>query len=149
MASSLSREEIRKVSICQYIGIPLGTLVFLPFRMGIAVYILRIQGNTAKRRRLFLYTNMALFLFVTLITVVVQLVQCNPINAYWDAGLLHPGTDLCLARRGLRHLSIVFGTISAYIDLLLVVYPISLFWGLQIGLHKRVTLCALFGMGIM
>ncbi|KAL8831346.1 MAG: hypothetical protein Q9170_005339 [Blastenia crenularia] len=115
-------------------------------RLAVIAYLTTIQGPThPKAKRGFLGTLAMLQLSSIVVLVAIILAQCAPLEKLWNERL--PGT--CNGRIRNRNFAFFQGGLSALTDILLVVYPMVLFWSLQLKTTKKVALSALFGCGIL
>jgi hypothetical protein len=80
------------------------------------------------------------FLFASIFTIVFQ---CRPVQAAWDFTILE---RKCITFPYFLYASGVIGLIT---DFVLVVFPIPLFWKLQLPMRQKLILTFLFGVGSM
>ncbi|KAF1973570.1 hypothetical protein BU23DRAFT_417880, partial [Bimuria novae-zelandiae CBS 107.79] len=75
-------------------------------------------------------------------SVTTVLLQCRPLDALWDASKV-PGAK-CI-----RIVDFYYANAALNIttDVLILLLPIRVLWGLHMPLRQRLSLCALFGMG--
>ena len=73
------------------------------------------------------------------------LFQCKPIHALWD----HRVKGHCDGVNGWNlDVAFVQGSWCAATDLILALYPITIFWNLQMRLRIKIGICVLLGLGV-
>ncbi|CAF9939679.1 hypothetical protein IMSHALPRED_001592 [Imshaugia aleurites] len=71
--------------------------------------------------------------------------QCSPMPKLWNEEI--PGT--CNGRTRNVYMAYLDGSLSAFSNLFLSLYPTLIFWNLQMRTSKKVALCLLFGTGVV
>ena len=135
-------------------------------KLPVISYLAMIHGPSHARLKLSLLWTLGAVQFIgTMIIIVFIFTQCTPIAKLWDEKL--PGncngearnqtwaygqaSELALStNESPRHGISKFMTgLSAFTDFVLAIYPVCIFWSLQIATAKKVVLSALFGCGIL
>ncbi|MCJ1277470.1 hypothetical protein MMC21_005283 [Puttea exsequens] len=114
-------------------------------KIAIIAFLLRIQEGTHKYKGWFLHfvgwSNMVL----NIIQVILILLQCSPTPKLWNNNL--PGT--CEHRIRTNKAGYFRGSYSALGDLILAIYPIVVFWNLQMSKKLKIGLCLLMSGGVI
>ncbi|KAF6217987.1 hypothetical protein HO133_006399 [Letharia lupina] len=71
--------------------------------------------------------------------------QCSPMTKLWNVEI--PGT--CNGRARNVYMAYLDGSLSAFSNLCISLYPTLIFWNLQMKTTKKVVLCLLFGTGVI
>ncbi|KAI9730960.1 MAG: hypothetical protein M1818_008035 [Claussenomyces sp. TS43310] len=115
-------------------------------KIAIIVFILQIEGSSVKgRRKYILYIFAVSNIIINIIILPIIWCQCSPTAKVWNNSL--PGN--CAGRKRNELYGYFQGSYGAALDLALALYPIFIFWNLQLRLHIKVGLMALFGFGIV
>jgi len=127
----------------------------------IIAFILELQGNAVQPRQKWFLGSLAVCNFIlSLASLPVIWTQCFPVNKLWDNNI----NGYCRARPNLIYSycegsknfhrlacigywrAVAFG---ALLDFILALYPVTIFWKLQLPLHRKFGLSMLFGVGIL
>ncbi|KAI9928633.1 hypothetical protein MW887_001848 [Aspergillus wentii] len=115
-------------------------------KVTIVAFLLHIQGYQTRPRTILLWFIAITGLVINIIAAVLVMVQCFPIQKLFDPSI--PGR--CPGRKTLQVFGYVQGAVSALYDIMLAVYPISIFWGVQMfSTSTKIGLCMLMGFGIV
>ncbi|KAI1277557.1 integral membrane protein [Xylaria sp. FL0933] len=95
-------------------------------------------------QRRFLWGVIALQFFVDVGTVIISFIQCRPIEGFWDTRVKAD----CWSPHVQQSVGFAQGSICSVVDLILAIFPASLFWNLNMKLGRRISLSALMGLGI-
>ncbi|KXL44959.1 hypothetical protein M433DRAFT_67749, partial [Acidomyces richmondensis BFW] len=107
--------------------------------------LLRIQGQTHRRGAWFLHFIWASNMAINVAQVVLLLYQCEPVAKLWDDNL----QGVCDGRTRAEYSGFFQGSWSAASDLVLAIYPITVFWNLKVSWKRKFGLCALMGGGVL
>nr|POE49049.1 hypothetical protein CFP56_32201 [Quercus suber] len=135
-------------------------------KTSIALLFPRILERTSLRRKYVLYAHVILLWIITIVTMGVELGSCRPTRALWTPALILSGEAKCLSPEPNYIMTMVFcgknvaihvqkpGThnsiaYSAYLDFFLAAFPISFIYNLRTSIQRRISLCALLGLGVI
>ncbi|KAF3767312.1 hypothetical protein M406DRAFT_252473 [Cryphonectria parasitica EP155] len=113
-------------------------------RISYAYLLLNIVTPTKGRRR-FLWTIIAVQFVVDVGTVIISMSQCQPIQRFWDHNIVGTCWDVHIQ----EYTGFFQGSVCSLVDLLLAVFPASLFWNLNMGRKQKVILSCMMGLGIL
>lgn len=108
--------------------------------MTVCEFLKRVTGLTWRRSTLFFIRFINIFLFSTLVAVVIAtLAECQPFNHYWQV-IPDPGPT---CRTGYVNL-ITMGTCDVITDLLLIAFPVPIIILATMPLKRKLALVVLF-----
>lgn len=128
--------------IAIYIGLP--AMAFAKF--SIIALLLNVQGPHAIKRAVVLWFIGFLIMSTSIIQIPLIIWGCDPIARLWDITL--PG-NCDLQRNVTVNFGILQGSISAFTDVVLALWPISIVWHLNTSMRVKVGFCALMAVGIL
>lgn len=109
----------------------------------ISILHLYIQIFRNKVFRVFSYAIMGLSMAYWLMVVLEAFVVCRPFAYSWNkaipGGTCHHQQDVFLSA----------GIMNLIIDVMIIVLPMPMLWGLQMRLAKKVALTGIFGLGAL
>ncbi|RAL62731.1 hypothetical protein DID88_004574 [Monilinia fructigena] len=140
----LNSLQIAEATKWSYLAQPIGILAAAIGRLSVAYLLVSILPRHQKGQRIFLYGIGYSHVLMTFGMVIFIYAQCQPINAYWNREL-----GSCLDPSGRRYFGYFLGSYCSFIDLILALFPISIFWNLQLKLGLKVFLCIIMGLGIV
>lgn len=112
-------------------------------KISICLFLLRLSvGN---KWRTVLHLLIALIVLTHIPLLVLFVVQCQPVNAYWDSSIQD---GHCWSKDTVEIIIIAQGVISVVTDLVGAAFPVLLFWNAKLAGRTKVALCALMGLGI-
>ncbi|KAK3641027.1 hypothetical protein LTR56_008415 [Elasticomyces elasticus] len=114
-------------------------------KIAIVSFLLMIQGSTYPRMRYFLHFVWVTNLLLSVNQVILITQQCKPMPKFWDDTIV--GT--CDLRATVSKIGFLQGSVGAASDLALALYPMYIYWHLQLPLKIKIGLCALTGGGII
>ncbi|KAI0384613.1 hypothetical protein F5Y04DRAFT_277339 [Hypomontagnella monticulosa] len=97
-----------------------------------------------RTRQAFLWTIIAIQFVVDVAMVCISFVQCRPITGWWD----HNVDADCWSPTVQQNAAFFQGSVCSLVDLILAVFPASLFWNLQMHWRQKVFLSLIMGLGI-
>ncbi|KAI0480022.1 integral membrane protein [Xylaria cf. heliscus] len=97
-----------------------------------------------KNRRRFLWGIIGLQFLVDVGTVIISFSQCTPIEGFWDTTI----KATCWPPYVQQYTGFVQGSICSAVDLILAIFPASLFWNLNMEWKQKASLSALMGLGV-
>ncbi|KAH0423208.1 CFEM domain-containing protein [Colletotrichum camelliae] len=112
-------------------------------KISVLIFYLRIFPNKSFRRATYatityIITSMTVILFL-------QIFQCTPINFNWDGWKRDFGTYRCL---DLHRLVNIAGGLSISHDLIILVLPLPLLWGLNTSKRSKIGISFMFSLGV-
>ncbi|KAF7542593.1 hypothetical protein G7Z17_g11440 [Cylindrodendrum hubeiense] len=140
---TLELEEKQNAIFYTILGFPFGIFAFGLPKLAVAALLIRIM-NPKKIHRIILWTLPSLCMGGLLGCVVILFGQCRPVQSQWTFSI----TDkTCWSPYVLVDFAIFAGSLSAFTDLYLAVYPAVVLWSLQLNLRKKVALSVALGVG--
>ncbi|KAI1262690.1 integral membrane protein [Xylariaceae sp. FL1019] len=113
-------------------------------RISFAFLLLGITPPT-RGRRVFLWSIIAFQFLGDLSAVIVTYSQCRPLTAYWD-----PRVDGdCWPPTYQQYTGFTQGSIAATVDVILALYPASLFLNLNMKRSQKLYLSSIMGLGLI
>lgn len=143
---SLSHDQNNLVQTYIWQAQPLQLLANTTGKISIAALLVTLHGpKHAKARKIFVWSTIALQVIFMSASLGLIYSQCTPSQKLWRPDV--PGT--CNHRDRNRNFGYVQGSVSSLVDVALAIYPILLFWNLQIELAKKLSLSLLFAFGLV
>ena len=125
-----------------YVGSAFYGMAMFFIKVAILLNIIEIfwlDETLSRACRILLWANGIFYIIFTFL----QIFSCRPINKSWDVFITH-GT--CL---NTRLITLVAGAINTVSDLLILILPQRLIWGLQSPLRKKLAVSGLFSLGLL
>ncbi|KAF2009489.1 hypothetical protein BU24DRAFT_497104 [Aaosphaeria arxii CBS 175.79] len=116
-------------------------------KVAVSFLIIRLLNRASIWRRYSLYFASALTVANTIIMIVLTFAQCSTPAALWDQELKE--RTKCWNPQVQSSFSIYGAAVHTAMDFFLAGLPITLVWGLQTDLRKKIALCALLGCGAL
>ncbi|KAF6791411.1 integral membrane protein [Colletotrichum sojae] len=139
---TLSLEQKQQAIFWTMVGFPAGVMSFGLPKAAVVALLTRIL-NPCPWHRNFLW-GMALFTLLSLtINMVCLFIHCQPTNSLWDFSV--KGT--CWDKWVLVSIAIYTGSLGAFVDAYLAVYPATVLAKLQMSMQKKVALSVALGIG--
>jgi len=114
-------------------------------KLAIIAFLLEFERNITSRRKYLLYAIGAVIIVTNYSTSALQWMQCKPVTKTWDNNVL----GVCDGRERNTKGGYVQGSVGAITDAMLSIYPMVVFWQLQMDLKVRLGVCALFLTGLV
>ncbi|KAF2721794.1 hypothetical protein K431DRAFT_209419, partial [Polychaeton citri CBS 116435] len=114
-------------------------------KIAVIALVLRVQGPTHKKKSYVLHFIWISNTVINIAQVVLLLYQCTPVQKLWNESL--PGE--CDGRVRAEYTGFFQGSWSAASDFVLAVYPVFVFWPLNISTRRKIGLCFLLGGGLL
>jgi hypothetical protein len=130
---------VKYVYLCEFFSIMCPSFG----RIAFALMLLSLVPPTNTRRRI-LYAIIVIAFVVDLGCVIVSFAQCTPIEAFWD---MRPNAN-CWPKKIQQYAGFFQGSVGAAIDLVLAVFPTSLFWNLKMDPKQKIALSSIMGLGV-
>ncbi|KAI9669028.1 MAG: hypothetical protein M1831_000620 [Alyxoria varia] len=144
-SDNLSPRETSLALMWSWIAMSISIFAIALGKLVVIVFLLRIQGPTHRKKKWFLYFLAATNTFINLFETILVMLQCNPTRKLWQPDL--PGN--CYVRDHVNSISgFLQGAWNAASDLVLAVYPILLFGGLEIPLKLKLGVSCLMATGL-
>lgn len=116
-------------------------------KLAIGSLLLRLLGRVSKWRRYGIWFLMILISIVSVVAVIMSFAQCHNPEALWNPAL-RPTTH-CWSPDVQSGFSVFFGGLSAAIEFIFALLPITLIWKLHLDLRKKIGLALLLGGGVL
>ncbi|KAI7493136.1 hypothetical protein KC367_g8789 [Hortaea werneckii] len=143
----LTSSDLRQGNKWNWIGRIVGIVAATLGKNVVIALLLRMQGQTHRRKAWILHFVWATNAVLCLVIIVVLCLRCRPIEMWWDKSL--DGTCNAIDSSTTQVLGTFQGSWMAASDFVLALYPISIFWDLQMSWKRKAGLCALMGGGIV
>ncbi|PQE28129.1 integral membrane protein [Rutstroemia sp. NJR-2017a BBW] len=113
-------------------------------RISFAFLLLGLIPPTKWRQR-YLWSIITCQFIVDVVTVIISFSQCRPMRGFWDSNVhAHCWLPSVQQRTGYFQ-----GSVCSLVDMLLALFPASLFWSLQMKLRMKISLSILMGLGLL
>ncbi|KAJ5626328.1 hypothetical protein N7510_002637 [Penicillium lagena] len=146
-ALALPEEKMELAIMLNTVSFLFGILSFTVPKLAVAAMLNRIL-NPGWLAKTWLWLVTGLAATVSCICIIILFTMCDPPKALWEVHLLAPEYGAtCKSVWMLVDYAIFTGSLSAFVDLWLAVYPITVLMKLQMSLRKRLALCAALGLG--
>ena len=132
------------------------TFVIQPFsvfanalaKTSIAILLQRLMGPGALVKKGLLWATTGIFWVLCIVTSIVAFAQCSPPSALWD--LTNPtAMEQCWPSNVTESINLLQGSWGAFQDFFLAFFPLLIIWNLQLSLEKKISICALLGLGVL
>lgn len=143
----LTSFDLRQGNKWNWIGRIVGIVAATLGKNVVIALLLRVQGETNRRKAWILHFVWATNAVLCLVIIVVLCLRCRPIEMWWDKSL--DGTCNAIDSSATQVLGTFQGSWMAASDFVLALYPIFIFWDLQMSWKRKAGLCALMGGGII
>ncbi|KAI0481371.1 integral membrane protein [Xylariaceae sp. FL0804] len=130
---------VKWVFICEVFGIMCPGFG----RISYAFMLLRLLPPSKVRRNL-LWVIIGIQYVVDVATICVNFAQCKPISGYWDKTV----EANCWPATVQTSVGFFQGAVSSAVDLFLALFPISIFWGLNMERKQKLSIMAIMGSSI-
>ncbi|KAF2227339.1 hypothetical protein BDZ85DRAFT_2220 [Elsinoe ampelina] len=114
-------------------------------KFSVVALLVSVQGPSAKKRRFFLLGIAAVFALINLLQIVFSATQCSPASRLWYGYL----EGACPRGRLAGNWNYLQGSVGAFTDFLLAMWPISIAWNLQTSMRVKVGFCLLMAVGTL
>ncbi|KAK4107818.1 hypothetical protein N656DRAFT_784967 [Canariomyces notabilis] len=113
-------------------------------RISFALLLLGIIPPTSTSRRTFLKCIIVVQLVVDVGTVIISFSQCQPLEGFWNKSI----ASTCWPPFVQQYTGFTQGSVCSLIDLILALFPASMFWSLKMQWKQKVALSSLMGLGV-
>ncbi|KAG7007208.1 protein csx2 [Physcia stellaris] len=110
-------------------------------KASVAVLMLRILQKSVYWQKWFIYTNLALYMAITVVYIILAFVQCS---ALWQKT---PGTG-CREPHVLSDIALLQSLYGTFMDFALALIPSTVLWKLNMHPKHKVGLCCLLSLGV-
>ncbi|KAI1630918.1 hypothetical protein F4809DRAFT_634625 [Biscogniauxia mediterranea] len=98
----------------------------------------------SKPRRIFLWSIIFIQFVIDVGTVIVSFSQCRPIEGFWDKSV----EAECWPPYVQQYTGFLQGSVCSMVDLMLALFPASLFWNLNMEWKQKAFLIGIMGLGV-
>ncbi|PYH29188.1 uncharacterized protein BO87DRAFT_345117 [Aspergillus neoniger CBS 115656] len=142
----LSERTVERATFLNCLSFLFGIISFAIPKLAVTAMLNRIL-NPSMTQRICLWTLTGFAAVVSGICIIVLFTMCDPPEALWKTHLVTEGKATCKGVWILIDYAIFTGALSAFVDLMLAVYPSTVLMKLHMSLRKRLALCAALGLG--
>ncbi|XRM47096.1 hypothetical protein ABZX51_010097 [Aspergillus tubingensis] len=142
----LSERTVEHATFLNCLSFLFGIISFAIPKLAVTAMLNRIL-NPNMAQRICLWTLTGFAAVVSGICIIVLFTMCDPPEALWKTHLVTEGKATCKDVWILIDYAIFTGALSAFVDLILAVYPSTVLMKLHMSLRKRLALCAALGLG--
>ncbi|KAL4802513.1 hypothetical protein BDV18DRAFT_166858 [Aspergillus unguis] len=142
----LDASTVETASFLNSLSFLFGIVSFSVPKLAVAAMLTRIL-NPNIYHRVAIWGLTGLGAVISGICIIILFTMCDPPRALWKTSLILEGKATCRDTWILINYAIFTGAYSAFIDLYLAVYPMTVLINLHMSLRKRVALCAALGLG--
>ncbi|KAK0392889.1 hypothetical protein NLU13_2383 [Sarocladium strictum] len=141
----LAPEKLERALLFTMLNFPFGILSFALPKVAVVALLVRIL-SPGRAHRCFLWGLSITCMIMLLISPLLLFLQCRPVHSAWT--LDYPQDQVkCWDPSILFNFSAVAGSLSAFTDLYLAVYPAFVLWKLQMKRRKKLALSIALGIG--
>ncbi|KAI0103525.1 hypothetical protein F4814DRAFT_431727 [Daldinia grandis] len=97
----------------------------------------------SKSRRIFLWALVGIHFVLDVVVVVVSFAQCKPFRGFWDKNI----EAKCWSPTIQLYTSYAQGSLGSVVDLVMAMFPCSLFWNLNMHWKQKAFLSSIMGLG--
>ncbi|KAI0157941.1 hypothetical protein GGR52DRAFT_576912 [Hypoxylon sp. FL1284] len=138
----ISDEDMTKALYYDAIERAPGILAYNVPKLSVVILLVRLMGN-ARRHAWVLYSVITVLFITSILAISLYLGRCRPIEHLWNPS----SSAECLPDRVFDTVSYFCGAWSAFTDVVLAVFPITLFWNLQMKKSRKISLMILMALG--
>ncbi|KAI1417112.1 hypothetical protein F5Y13DRAFT_204453 [Hypoxylon sp. FL1857] len=113
-------------------------------RISFAILLLNLSPPSKARRR-FLWAIIWIQFIVDVGTVIIIYAQCQPIEGYWNKSI----EARCLSLNAQVYAGYLQSAVGSLVDLILAIFPSTLFWNLNMQWKQKAFLSGIMGLGIV
>ncbi|MCJ1403806.1 hypothetical protein MMC11_007029, partial [Xylographa trunciseda] len=135
-----NQEEISHWSFYHWVIVTIG-ISFV--KLSIAFLLLRLVTSVWYKR--LLWATIAFLIAATLVAAMTLIFSCVPPAANWDPTLLP--TAKCFSLSTFTAVGLLNTSVNIVTDVLFVILPIPVIWGLQLNVRTRITLIGVLSLG--
>ncbi|KAF4550045.1 Hypothetical protein D9617_19g103500 [Elsinoe fawcettii] len=114
-------------------------------KFSVVSLLLQVQGPSAKKRKIALWAIAASFAVINLLQIVFSATQCTPAERLWYRFM----EGSCPRGRLAGNWNYLQGSVGAFTDFVLAMWPISIAWNLQTSMRVKVGFCLLMAVGTL
>ncbi|CAH0016868.1 unnamed protein product [Clonostachys rhizophaga] len=140
---TLSIDEREGTIFWTVLALPMGMLAFSIPKLGVAALLTRIMNPTKQHK--FAVWGLTSFCALTVVaSIILIFAQCTPMRALWDLSVVD---KKCIPGSVVVDFLIFSGSVSAFTDLYLALYPATVLFKLQMNIRKKIALSVALGIG--
>ncbi|TDZ51523.1 hypothetical protein CTRI78_v007628 [Colletotrichum trifolii] len=142
--ATLTTEQKSGAIFWTMVGFPAGVMSFGLPKVAVVVLLTRILNPGARHKNIL--WGLSLFCLLSLTANMVLLfIRCRPTQSNWDFS----PSPRCWDKWILVHFAVYTGSLAAFVDGYLAIYPAIVLARLQMSLKKKVALSVALGIGSM
>ncbi|CAM1504818.1 Fc.00g024090.m01.CDS01 [Cosmosporella sp. VM-42] len=140
---TLSLTQKQNAILYTILGFPFGVMAFGIPKLAVAALLTRIM-NPSRLHQIFLWVLPSCCMISLIVCIILLFAQCTPAESQWNFSI----TDkTCWSPYVLVNFAIFAGSLSAFTDLYLAIYPGVVLWSLQMNIRKKIALSFALGIG--
>ncbi|KAF2157372.1 hypothetical protein K461DRAFT_289696 [Myriangium duriaei CBS 260.36] len=143
--NELSPEQVGLTLLWSWIGVILGLFSLAIGKLAIIAMYIYITREAARKERFFLWLMGSIAVLACVLQSTFILTECTPTSKLWFLDL--PGK--CPGKELSVKFAYFSGAFSAFTDLVLVVYPISIVMRFQCSRSTKISICAVMAGGLL
>uniref|UniRef100_A0A8H7TTI2 Fe2OG dioxygenase domain-containing protein n=1 Tax=Bionectria ochroleuca TaxID=29856 RepID=A0A8H7TTI2_BIOOC len=140
---TLSIDEREGTIFWTVLALPMGMLAFSIPKLGVAALLTRIM-NPTKQHKLAVWGLTSFCASTVVASIILVFAQCTPMRALWDLSVVD---KKCIPGSVVVDFLIFSGSVSAFTDLYLALYPATVLFKLQMNIRKKIALSVALGIG--
>ncbi|CAG9985187.1 unnamed protein product [Clonostachys byssicola] len=140
---TLSIDEREGTIFWTVLALPMGMLAFSIPKLGVAALLTRIM-NPTKQHKLAVWGLTSFCASTVVASIILIFAQCTPMRALWDLSVVD---KKCIPGSVVVDFLIFSGSVSAFTDLYLALYPATVLFKLQMNVRKKIALSVALGIG--
>lgn len=140
--SSITLAAQTKISKCVFVVAFFGGLAAPIARASMGAMLLRFELSTT--RKMIIWALVILQALIALSSCLVMLLQCHPINAFWENV---PG-GVCWSNKNSQTYGYTATSLGIFSDVVFALIPALYIWPLRRPVIERILLCVLMGLGL-
>ncbi|KAJ5593874.1 uncharacterized protein N7459_000082 [Penicillium hispanicum] len=145
-AKALTQHNMEMAILLNTVSFLFGILSFTVPKIAVTAMLNRIL-NPALGQKILLWGLVGTATIVSCICIIILFTMCDPPKALWLVHLAMEGKATCKSSWILVDYAMFTGALSAFVDLYLAIYPVTVLLNLQMSLRKRIALSAALGLG--
>lgn len=122
---------------------PIGIFSYVVPKLAVVMLIIKLMGPK-KHGVWFLYSIFTILAISSALAAMFLFVQCDPPSHFWNP-MEHAK---CWSPNVLMYTTVFSGSWSAFVDLSLAIFPITVFWNLKIKRSRKICISTLMGFGV-
>jgi len=145
LIQDIDPERVPHASYLALMAICIGVLIFAVPKLAVVALLQRLFPMNIWLRSFFWFLAI-LVNCLSVAAAVIWYAQCSPRAYQWDRSI--PGGK-CLPTTVIANFSFLTGSLSAFTDFVLAIYPSFVVWRLKMPIARKILLCVTLGAGMV